>query len=706
VSVHFATAEDQPVPVLELPATIDNGSEPALFVMDGFVRGLGIVGRFGASPGLIGIKVATGGLRDPDSSARRSGADSGPRPLRITLTLRADGETAQWWEHRVKESVRPRLPHGPRVVLVRSQGATRGAALFARRPGAFSFLSTSTVSFDLAPEEVPDDGLLIIELADPPERLTDQMAPSPAVGIRLDSIEIAEATGEPPAAPTCTGGADLVLVTPRRPVTGTLRWRLRARPSEVVSPDPIPPQHTGIPWEQPPTGTGRLRYRDKAVALARRRVSQVRFAALRRARRGVLRGGQALSAPVRYAAAPARGLLRGSPAGWLVPLDGSAAQPCTVTRHGSGVEVTWSGHLSGPALLSMPGYRLVSTAYRPPEQVSVTLTDNATRNREALQDLLDAGPVTVLLPAGRYPLARGLALETGRALHGSTEDAGTVLVQDKAEEDPLLHLLGSGAEVADVTLELPAADPGQHDGDRWTALTVGRYFYPTTPDWISGVTVRGLRVRRDGRCAANSVAILGAVRDITITDLDVTGGGTGLAVHWGAVGRSVSDLTGPSYHPHRLTVSRLAVREAFEGFYLSSVHDAVVSDVRGEGVEIGFRLLPGDNTDRFHTGSGRVSSRITVSGCDIGWCGPYAMRLAGWGRSEIDGAVTTLAYRDVTIADCTLRVEPQLPDARPRPDRRAVVIEQAAGIELRDITEIPRAEHAEIPSTEREEGSS
>lgn len=688
MTVHFATAEDRPVAALDLPATIDNGAEPAMFIMDGFVRGSGIVGRFAASPGLIGIKVATGKLWDSDT-------DSGPRRLRVTVALRADGETAEWWEHRVKESVEPRLPHGPRVVLVRSQGATRGAALFARRPGAFSFNSTATVTFDLTADEVPEDGLLVIELADARERLTSQMAPHAAVGIRLDSIEIAAATSDLPAAPISTGGGDLVLVAPRRPVTGTVRWRLRSRPSEVVTPDPIPPQHTGIPWQQPPTGTGRLRYRDKAVALARRRFAQARFAAMRRARRGVLRGGQALTAPVRYAAAPARGLLRAEPAGWLVPLDGSPAEPCTVHRRGAGVlEVTWSGHLSGPALLSVPGYRLVGNAYRPPEEVGVALTDDAAANRAAIQDLLDAGPVTVTLPSGRYPLSSGLLLETGRALRGD----GTTLVQEKAEESPLLHLLGSGTEVADLTLELPAADPGQHDGDRWTALTIGRYFYPNTPEWISDVTLRGLRVRRDGRCTANSVAVLGAARNITITDLDVTGGGTGLAVHWGAVGESVSELTGPSYHPHHLDVAKLAVRDAFEGFYLSSVHDAVVRDVRCSGVEIGFRLLPGDNTDRFHTGSGRVSSRITVSGCDIGWCGPYAMRLAGWGRSEVDGEVTTLAYRDVTVADCTVRTEAPLPDARPRRDRRPVVVEEAAGIEVRDITE--------IPYTEKEEGSS
>lgn len=690
----FDTALDRPVAPLALPATVRSGGGAAIQICDGFVRGTGIVGRFSASPGLIGVKVAAAG-----------------RPLRVTLRLAADRETAQWWEHRVPERVTPRQPHGARLLLVRSQGATRSAVLLDRPHGSFALDATATVQFDLGADEVPDDGLLILELADagnPPE----DVLPHGAVGVRVDSVTVEPVADDPARASdgpeetasprdaglglgTVAGG--VFLAVPAEPVSGTFVWTLRAGPAATVPPDRVAPP-PGPLWEEPPTGSPRLRYRDKGMALARRRLAAARFAASNRARRGVIRGGRALTAPVRYGLAPltVRSVLRpGDVHAQLVPLDGGTPTPCVVRLRGNTVQIRWTGRLAGPAAIRLAtprplAWRLVAATVTRPASVTPTLSDDAEANRALLQDLLDtpdAPPVT--LPAGRYPVAGGLRLDDARILTGA-RDGDTVLIQPDAAATPLLWILGAAVRVADLTLELPVAEPGIHDGDRWTAVTVGRYFYAERPAWQPGVELRRLTVRRAGRCAANSIAVLGAVRDLTIEDTTVSGGGTGVAVHWGAVGTSVSELTGPSYHPHRLRIAGLAVTDAFEGFYLSSVHDTEVRGVRCGGVEIGFRLLPGDNTDRFHptVGSSPVSSAITVADCAIGWCGPYAMRLAGWGRSEVDGTTTHLAYRDVTVADCALTTEPELPDAPDR-DRAAVVLERAEGITFAGVRVAP-----------------
>jgi hypothetical protein len=178
----------------------------------------------------------------------------------------------------------------------------------------------------------------------------------------------------------------------------------------------------------------------------------------------------------------------------------------------------------------------------------------------------------------------------------------------------------------------------------------------------------------------------------------VSGGGTGLAVHWGAVGTDVTELTGPSYHPHRLVLRDVRVAEAFEGCYLSSVHDVSLRGLRCSGVEIGFRLLPGDNTDRFHAtpGDSPVSSRIEVSDAEVGWCGRYAVRIAGWGRSEVDGSTGVLGYREVSVAGVRLRAEPPLADDA---DRAAVVLEQAAGVAIHGV----RLTGAEVTEVRRDD---
>jgi hypothetical protein len=315
-------------------------------------------------------------------------------------------------------------------------------------------------------------------------------------------------------------------------------------------------------------------------------------------------------------------------------------------------------------------------------RVKARLTDNAAANRDIIRRHLADRAVEVRLPKGRFPLAPGCVVGAGRSLRGRD----TVLVASTTDPTPLFRILGSGATIADLTFELPAADTGLHDGDQGTAVTIGQYLYPAATDWIDDVEVARVRLLRAGRCAANSIAVMGAVRRVRLVDIDVSGGGTAIAVHWGAVGQSVATIVGPSYHPHDLNVAGLTVRDAFEAFYLSSVHDVSVRDVTAANVEIGFRLLPGDNVDHYHEDgtTSQVSSRIDIADCRVGWCGLYGVRVAGWGRSEVDHRVRRLDYRGVSIRNVRLHAEPAL--HRRHDGRRAgVVVDQATGVAFADV---------------------
>jgi hypothetical protein len=306
-------------------------------------------------------------------------------------------------------------------------------------------------------------------------------------------------------------------------------------------------------------------------------------------------------------------------------------------------------------------------------------------NRRLLQQVLDTVPAGKLeLPPGAYVIGDGLRVPGGWTIRGAEVAGagggppGTWLESIGTTGHPMLHLVGSDVAVSDLGLRPPPADPGEHGGDRGTAVTVGAYLYSATPDWISGVDLRRMHVERPGEQHANCVALMGAVRDVTLHDLTIRGGYTGVAVHWGAVGTDVSTIAGPTYHPHRLTVTDLRVRDAIEGFYLSSVHDVRVEGACLRDVEMGFRLLPGDNTDRF-VDSPAVGSAITIADVCVRWHGPrYGVRVAGWGRSEIDGVVSLLRYRDTVIRDCTLR------GAGTGQVWSPLVFERAAGVELRD----------------------
>ncbi|MET8147240.1 hypothetical protein ACIBSW_26440 [Actinoplanes sp. NPDC049668] len=283
-------------------------------------------------------------------------------------------------------------------------------------------------------------------------------------------------------------------------------------------------------------------------------------------------------------------------------------------------------------------------------------------NRRVLQQVLDSVDAGKLeLPPGVHLIADGLRVPAAWTIRGAEVAGanggrpGTWLESIGVTGRPVLHIVGSDVAVSDLGLRPPPADPGEHGGDRGTAVTVGDYLYADAPEWIARVDLRRVHVERSGGRHANCIALMGAIRDITLRDVTIRGGYTGVAVHWGAVGDDVSTIVGPTYHPHRLTITDLRVRDAIEGFYLSSVHDVRVEGACLRDVEMGFRLLPGDNTDRF-VGSPVVGSAITIADICVRWRGPrYAVRVAGWGRSEIDGVVSVLRYRDAEIRDCTLR---------------------------------------------------
>jgi hypothetical protein len=61
----------------------------------------------------------------------------------------------------------------------------------------------------------------------------------------------------------------------------------------------------------------------------------------------------------------------------------------------------------------------------------------------------------------------------------------------------------------------------------------------------------------------------------------------------------------------------------------------------------------------------------------------YAIRVAGWGRSEVDGVVTTHAFVDLDLRDVTVRPLPVMVGGRPsRQGRRPIVVEDAGSVDL------------------------
>jgi hypothetical protein len=56
------------------------------------------------------------------------------------------------------------------------------------------------------------------------------------------------------------------------------------------------------------------------------------------------------------------------------------------------------------------------------------------------------------------------------------------------------------------------------------------------------------------------------------------------------------------------------------------------------------------------------------------------VRIAGWGRSEVDGAVSVLRYSDAVVRDCVLRRT-----GGETPSWAPVVLERADGVALHNV---------------------
>lgn len=367
-SFGIATDFDRPVPRLPVPGALTSGGQPQLQLVDGLMRGDGVVGRFETSPALVAVKLA------PVAA-----------PVRVTVHLAADDDTATWWERRVPENVAPRSPHAARLLRVRSQGRTRGAVLLARRVEDFRLRARTRLSFDLTPHELPSDGFLIVEVSDVrrplPETIADTLAPHPGVGVRLDAIELAPVPGSRAhAAPVdgidgttaerlglvATGGRSGLdhaaiplragfLVT--RPVgAARVQWSLRATLARDTRPDPVPAASRPV-IPKPPPGAPPLTVREKAFAVARHEAQALGAEARRKARHTAVHAMRGATRPVLAHLGSRwrdeilrRRLLRAR----LLPLESGASMPCQVAAGpGELVTVTCVEPPDVPAILEL-----------------------------------------------------------------------------------------------------------------------------------------------------------------------------------------------------------------------------------------------------------------------------------------------------------------------------------------------------------------
>jgi hypothetical protein len=292
--VHLQTEFDQPAAVVTVPVKIAASLGDHVHMVDGVLRSERSIGRVSMSPAMVGLKVVAAG-----------------RPVRVTIRLTADGSTASYLRDLQARALSPvtLAPYDTRELVIRSQGRTRAAVMLGRRATDFTFRSSATVRFDLAADEITDDGLVLIELA---EVVRGSQA---AVGLRVDTIEITAipaaaparipggtvpatqliayglaGTGVPAAKGTALLTSDAFVVMANGSVAnGSVAngsvptWILRANLTRPVAPDPLR-RNPGPLLPARPTGAAAPRIREKAIALGRRKASEARFLATQRFR--------------------------------------------------------------------------------------------------------------------------------------------------------------------------------------------------------------------------------------------------------------------------------------------------------------------------------------------------------------------------------------------------------------------------------------
>jgi hypothetical protein len=318
IGTWFRTDHDLAPTVIDLPVEIGSGQDDGICIVDQVVRGTGIVGRITGDHGAVGLKVRSPGV-----------------PTRVTVVVHLDEMGTRWWSDRVRPA--RTAPELPRLVLIRAQGELRGAALLARRQGLRRAGSAkAVVTFDLTAADLDGDGLLMIELAEPPrpQWAAGRIAARSALGVRIDTISV---RADPPTTATpgllaqAPTGCDLALL----PAGASGPFRLEVSAVPPAPPVPLSPAHK----------------------LTRRRPARAGFKVLRAARRA---GTRVLAEVVQSRPAAARGVHGFDlAAGVPVALEVVQQRPGTFT-------LAVAGPVDGPVLLGLdPGDRGLSCRILP-----------------------------------------------------------------------------------------------------------------------------------------------------------------------------------------------------------------------------------------------------------------------------------------------------------------------------------------------------
>jgi len=176
------TAFETPVPSLPVPGTLTSGNRPELMVVDKVARGVALLGRFGATPALFGLKVRPNG-----------------GPVRVCVRFSIDDASVAWWEARAPEHQKDCEGARGRLFLVRSQGVTRAAVFLVPGPQDADGVTRGEVRFDLSADELDEAGLLVVEVQSidhVPPWARQQLTPFAAIGVRIDAVDLADVDHE------------------------------------------------------------------------------------------------------------------------------------------------------------------------------------------------------------------------------------------------------------------------------------------------------------------------------------------------------------------------------------------------------------------------------------------------------------------------------------------------------------------------------
>jgi hypothetical protein len=260
---YLATRYDRPGGV-PAPAVLSTGSDPALRLVDGFVRGRRMLGRCRTSPAALGVTV-----------------EPAAHPLRFTIEFLLDRITPEWWadghDHAAGSVLLPRL------LLIRAQRRLRGAVVL--RPHPEHRPVRAEFSFELAPAEIPDGGgLVLLEIWGFREW--------PAAAARAPRADLA------PRGPV---GVGITTLTVRPAPPGTRRSSGRPRVAAAAAGEPLVVDPAGGPTRVTLVPAGPEQAADGAAAPRPRRT-------VRRTVRGA--GRKAARWAVRLARRAARRALR------------------------------------------------------------------------------------------------------------------------------------------------------------------------------------------------------------------------------------------------------------------------------------------------------------------------------------------------------------------------------------------------------------